>query len=158
MIRRAGVLCFIGFLLCTLLLYRREERRRLSELQGLLRLLTHLCDTLAVAPLPLSEIYAAFRDDALMRCGFLRVLRNEGLAAALEAGVLRLPDEELFSLREYAVSLGSRPYVEEKKKTEEIRRRLITLLAEREKTSLTRTKLVGTLFFSGGMLLLLLLL
>lgn len=158
MIRRVGVLAFIGFLILTLFLYRREEGRRLAEHRGLLRLVTHLRDRLAVAPLPLDEIYATFHDESLSRAGFLKRLETDGLAAALDAKLLHLSAEELRPVREYAAALGTRPYAEEKKKTEELCHLLSSLVTERETAFPTRTRLVGTLFFSGGVLLLLLIL
>ena len=49
MIRRTGAVLFVAFLLVTLFLYRREEKRRLAEYRGLLRLISHIRDTLAVS-------------------------------------------------------------------------------------------------------------
>lgn len=158
MIRRIGVLAFIAFLTLTLFLYRREERRRLKEQRALLRLLIHIRDALATAPLPLNEIYADFHDDSLARTGFLCVLTQRGLAAALDARLLHLSEEELSPFKEYAAALGTRPYAEEKKKTEELCRLAAVTLARHEESAPARIKLVGTLFFSGGVLLLLLLL
>lgn len=158
MIRRTGAVLFVAFLLVTLFLYRKEEKRRLAEYRGLLRLISHIRNALAVSPRPLFEIYATFTDGALERSGLLPVLKARGFAAALEEKPLPLSEEDTYLLKEYAAALGGRPYAEEKNKTEELYRHLSAGYAERELLVPKRLKLVGTLFLSGGMLFLLLLL
>ncbi len=146
------------FLLLTLFLLGKEERRRLAQYRGLVRLISHIKAALAASPKPLPAIYAAFRDDALARAGFLPILENEGLAAALDADVLHLDEGDILPFRTYAESLGRRLYAEELRAAEELFSSSSLTLKEKETALPRKEKLTGTLFFSGGMLLLLLLL
>ena len=155
--RLFGVLLWSVFLLSALLLYAKEEQRRLSEYRGLCRLVAHLRDTLTEKPLPLGEIYATFTDDALSHAGFLPHLKEKGLLFALNSGVLHLSAEELAPFRTYAEALGSRLYAEERSKAEALLSRATATLSQKTLDAPRKKKLASTLFFTGGMLLLLLL-
>ena len=153
-----GALLWSLFLLLVLHLHRREEKRRLAEYKGLCRLVGHVKSTLLQTPLPLSEIYERFFDDALDRAGFLPLLKKEGFSVALSAGVLALEKEELLPFEAYAEALGTRLYTEELREAEALLSTVTEEVSAKEKALPVRHRLYGTLFFSGGMLLLLLLL
>ena len=155
--RLVGVLLWAVFLLLALLLYAKEEQRRLSEYRGLCRLVSHLRDTLSEMPLPLCEIYASFSDDALARAGFLAHLKERGLPFALDSGVLHLSAEELTPFQAYAEALGGRLYAEERARAEALLSRVTATLSQKTLDAPRKKKLASTLFFTGGMLLLLLL-
>ena len=61
-----------------------REPRRLREAEGVYQLLCYIRGQMSAFSLPLPEIYAGFSDEALEKCGFLPLLREKGLAAALE--------------------------------------------------------------------------
>ena len=153
-----GVLLWSLFLLLTLLHFVKEERRRLAEEAGLCRLIAHIKEALARAPIPLPAIYATFRDDALARAGFLSVLQKEGLLSALSSGTLHIERSALLPLFQYAEGLGTRLYAEERRAAEEMLSALLPAIKEKEAALPRREKLTATLFLTGGGLLLLLLL
>ena len=153
-----GALLWCIFLLLTLLTVIKEERRRLLEYRGLCRLVSHVHASLCTAPRPLCLVYASFRDDALARTGFLSLLSEKGLAAALDADVLHLDGEATRPFRTYAEGLGKRLYAEEIQAASELSTTVLLTLKEKEAAAPRKEKLTGTLFLSGGMLILLLLL
>ena len=153
-----GALLWSLFLLLALRLHKREDKRRLAEYKGLCRLVGHVKSRLLQTPLPLSEVYGCFFDDALDRAGFLSLLKTEGFSAALSAGVLSLEKEELLPFEAYAEALGTRLYTEELREADALLSTVTEEVSAREKALPVRQRLYGTLFFSGGMLLLLLLL
>ena len=156
--RLLGVLAWTAFLLASLFLYAREEKRRVSEYRGLVRLVSHLNDRLTAAPRPLPEIFSEFEEDALKRTGFLDVLQRADLTAALVDGGLHLSGEELQPFTEFAAELGSRLYIQERQKTEELLHHTSEVLRQTEADFSRKRRLAATMFFTGGMLLLLLLL
>lgn len=153
-----GVFLWTVFLLTTLLLYGREEGRRLAEYRGLVRLISHINDSLAISPMPLAEIYARFSDEALSRTEFLSLLQRNGFFSALSAGGLHLTKAEKEPFLLYAEELGTRLYENEKQKTEALLRYTTDTLQKKTAEAPRRRRLASTLFFTGGMLLLLLIL
>lgn len=153
-----GALLWSLFLLFALVLYHREEKRRLAEYRGLCRLTEHLRLSLAGAPMPLSLIYERFSDDALAHAGFLSSLKSEGLLPALASKTLHLDDDELRPFQAYAEGLGNRLYVEEQRATENLLSDVTEILRQKEAAFPRKKRLTGTLFFTGGMMVLLLLL
>ena len=158
MTRLWGALLWSVFLLLSLFLHGREEKRRLSEYQGLCHLLLHVKGALARAPEPLSVIFADFSDEALARASFLSLLREKGLSYALKSGVLHLEKADLQLFERYAASLGKRLYVEEKAAVDNTLLKAEEILSKKEAAYPKNRRLSGTLFFTGGMLVLLLLL
>ena len=158
MMRLWGVFLWTIFLLATLLLYGREEGRRLAEYRGLVHLISHINDSLAASPLPLAEIYARFSDEALMRTEFLSLLRRSGFSSALLSGGLHLSKAEKEPFYLYAEELGTRLYENEKQKTSALLRYASDTLPKKTAEAPRRRRLASTLFFTGGMLLLLLIL
>lgn len=156
--RLLGVLLWTAFLLLSLLLYAKEEKKRIAEYRGLVRLAVHLSDRLTVAPRPLPEIYADFSDEALARIGFLDALSQTDLATALAAGRLHLSPAALKPFTEFSKELGARLYTQEKQKAQELASRVSRDLQQAEADLPRKRRLAGTLFFTAGMLLLLLLL
>ena len=152
-----GALLWCLFLLLTLLLVIREERRRLREYRGLCRLISHIREAISSAPAPLSEIYAAFRDDTLRHTGFLDVLTEQGLSAALASDTLHLDGEETLPFRTYAEGLGTRLYAEEVRAAEELLSTVSLTCKEKEAAYPRKERLTATLFLAGGLLILLLL-
>lgn len=151
-----GALAWSLFLLLSLFYHGREERRRLAEYKGLCRLLLHLKEALLQKPAPLAVLYADFQDGALEASGFLTLLKEKGLSAALASDRLSLSKEDLLSFREYAEGLGKRLYTEELAATRTLLEAATVSLSQKETALPARLKLTGTLFFSGGMLVLLL--
>ena len=152
-----GAALWTLFLLLTTLLSGREAARALAEERGLCRLFSYVKEKLDVAPTPLSSLFASFEDEALARAGFLSVLRSEGLGAALGCGALRLSEETLRPLREYAEGLGARSYAAEKAAAKEVLLSAQRALAESEAAYPRRRRLTSTLLLTGGALVLLLL-
>lgn len=156
--RLLGVLLWTAFLLLSLLIYAREEKRRIAEYRGLVRLAVHLSDRLTASPRPLPELYADFSDDALSRTDFLDLLKQADLATALAKGRLHLSEAELLPFKDFASELGMRLYTQEVQKAEELVRRTSAALQATEADLPRKRRLASTLFFTAGMLLLLLLL
>lgn len=153
-----GALLWSLFLLLSLVLHGRAEKRRLSEYKALCHLIAHIKSTLLQAPVPLAAVYADFSDDALEGSAFLSLLREKGFSSALKEGGLSLDEDELTPFKKYAESLGTRLYTEELAAADALLARVTSLLTQKEAALPVRRRLTGTLFFSGGMLLLLLLL
>lgn len=153
-----GALLWSLFLLLSLYLHGREEKRRLAEYRGLCRLVGFMKDALARAPEPLSSLYPRFSDDALSHAGFLSVLESEGLAPALASGVLHLDSTELRPFSDYAEGLGLRLYTDERAALDGLYSEVTAHLSQKEAAYPKAKRLSGTLFFTGGMFILLLLL
>jgi len=156
--RILGVLLWTVFLFLSLSLYAREEKRKISEYRGLVRLMIHLNDRLTAAPRPLPEIYAEFSDESLSRTGFLDMLLQTDLSSALASKKLHLSSSELAPFSEFANELGARLYTQERQKAQELVARVSASLKHAEADLPRKRRLAGTLFFTAGMMLLLLLL
>lgn len=150
-----GALLWSLFLLLTLFLHGKEEKKRLDEYKALCHLVHHIKSTLLTAPVPLSLVYADFSDRRLDGA-FLSRLQKEGLAAALAADTLSLEEEELHPFKKYAEELGRRLYTEELLAADELLSRVTATAAQKEAVLPQQRRLTSTLFFSGGMLILLL--
>lgn len=150
-----GALLWSLFLLLTLLLHGKAERKRLREYKALCRLISHIRSTLLTAPVPLSLVYSDFSDETLSGT-FLSLLKEEGLCSALSKGMLSLEEEELIPFRTYAEGLGRRLYTEELSAAETLLAKATSIATEKEAALPQRCRLTGTLFFSGGMLIMLL--
>ena len=153
-----GAACWMLFLLLAVWKKRQENRRDLAELQGLCRLFSHIKDSLSHFPTPLPDIYRSFENTPLFACGFLPILKEEGLLFALKSGRLHLSEETVSPFLPFAEGLGMRPYEEEKVLVKETLSRASSLYEERKKDLPRNERLSATLLFCGGLMLLLLLL
>ena len=153
-----GALLFAAFLFAILLLYRRSEARRFAEYEGLYLLLRHTEEQLASFCRPLPEVYASFENEALLRCGFLSRLREEGLSSALKSGTLSLDRAALAPFLDFSKDLGSRCLAEELSACREARARIGPLLEGQRAELPRRCRVASTVILSSGMMLLLLLL
>ena len=73
----------------------------------MLLLLRHIRTQISCFSTPLPEIYASFENPALSDAGFLRVLRQDGLAAALGTCEVYLEEGERRMLLFFAEELGN---------------------------------------------------
>ncbi len=130
--------------------YLDLEERRVRETEGLLSLLVHLRVSLGTYAPPLERIYAAFRNEALARSGFLSVLQREGMRSALTvAPPLGLCEEELLPLLRFSTYLGQHFLEDEVASTDE----MITYLsqiAEKKRRDVPRRKRLGRALFATG--------
>ena len=136
-----------------------EEKRVLGELTGLCLLLDALRAELSGAPRPLPALFATFSNPALEGCGFLSILRQKGLAAALGSGALhkRTAGVALPILLPFAEALGTRLLAEESRAVSEALAHLSAVAKSTAEEVPRRVRLGGVLTVSGGMLILLLL-
>ena len=155
---------FLGSALMTLaalgsvLFLHKLEYRREAELLGLMKLLSFIRSGMLLHRIPLEEIYMRFEEETLAACGFLTVLRREGLCHALTADLLSLSTEELSFLIRYADGLGERFLSEEEEASAQTRETLQALIEQHRGEKKRSFKMKRTLILTGsGMLLLLLL-
>lgn len=84
-----------------------REPRKLREAEGILLLLRHIRGQMSSFSLPLPAIYSSFSDPVLEKSGFLLLLREKGLSAALQSGMAFVPDKEIQALlSQFAEGLG----------------------------------------------------
>ena len=155
--RLCGVLLFLVGAFEILRSVSIAERKRVKEAEGLYLLLRQIQSDACLRALPLQEIYAAFENEALARAGFLRILREEGLSAALEKKTLSLPEKDLHALLLFARGLGKR-FLDEERTACASAAEDILRLSENYRAELPRRlKIKRTFLLTGaGMLLLLL--
>jgi len=84
----------------------RDGRRHILELEAVLDLIRAVREGIDRLSAPLSEIYAAYENPVLRESGFLTLLREKGMAEAVEGTEWRLSPEELAVLRDLASRLG----------------------------------------------------
>ena len=84
----------------------RDGRRRILELEAVLDLIRAVREGIDRLTAPLSEIYAAYENPVLRESGFLNLLREAGMAEAVEKTEWRLSSGELAVLRDLASRLG----------------------------------------------------
>ncbi len=139
---------------------RRGEERRLREGEGFLQLLRYIRAQIACFATPLPEIYAAFENEALAACGFLAVLREGGIEAALAAcrDSLHAEKAERKTLLEAARELGGGYREQQLATCDYYIGALEELCRTRRAEYPGRLRLGRTLIFCGGGALLILLL
>lgn len=134
----------------------RGEKRKCEELEGVYLLLLHMKHAISSEGLPLSEVYASFRNRALEGTPFLLALRKHGLASALAECPPYLPEGSLRSLSLYAEGLGKRFREEENEALARECELLFSELDAHRRALPARLKTRRTLLLSGsGMILLL---
>ena len=80
------------------------------KLFGFCKLISSIRSGIENYSLPLEEIYSGFEDEALVKCGFLSVLRKSGFAAALEKSDLSgMGEGAKAALVSLSTRLGKRP-------------------------------------------------
>ncbi len=89
-----------------------EEKRKIRELDALLRLVRHIRENIGSLRRPLPRIFSSFPDPALEENGFLPLLRERGFRAAVEETPWRQEEGVRLALADFAASLG-RGYAEE---------------------------------------------
>ncbi len=141
------------FILCHLL---TEEKKRVAEYEGLVLLLHHIRTSVSTYAMPKEQIFAAFSHAPLEKCGFLPLLRQRGLAHALEEGGLRASEEALRPLRLFAKDMGMRLSEEELAACARALDETEPMLASLRSGLPTRLRLCRTLVLTGGMMIVLL--
>ncbi len=153
-----GFLFWMAAVFFALFLLTREERKRVEECEGLTLLLRHLRGQVAAYSLPREEIYATFRHAALEKCGFLPLLREQGLSVALSAGKLSLGRETLRPLFLFVEGEGRRLREEELAALALALENMEYASAECRRRMPERLRLLRTLLLTGGMMVAILLL
>ena len=148
-----GLLFWMTAVVLFLLLLTKEERRRVEECEGLLLLLRHLRAQVSAYSLPRDEIYRTFSHAALERCGFLALLRDGGLAAALSAEKLALGAETLRPLVLFAEGEGRRLKEEELTAVSLAIEGMEACLTDVKRRLPERLRLSRTLVLTGGMMI-----
>ena len=90
MIRFLGLLLVAASTLGSGAVYAAALAAELRQWEGFLKLARHIRTRIEGFHQPLDGIYASFRDDTLEACGFLPLLRRQGLAEALTSCRSRL--------------------------------------------------------------------
>ena len=129
----------------------RQEYRAFSSLLRLARLIR---ERIACFRQPLGEIYAEYDDPFLQSCGFLAVLRKEGLLLALQkrGTALGLRRELLSLVTEFGQGLGERFANEQLRHCDRCLARMEEALTSLEKELPARTRLVRTLTVASALL------
>ena len=154
----AGLALWISALLFALFYFGGQEKRRVEETEGLVLLLRHVRASVRAYALPKPKIYESFHHKALEKCGFLSLLKQEGLGVALEKGGLSLKEESLRPLSVFAMGEGGRLTEEELTACEIALDGMEQVLMEAKKKLPERLRLLRTLVLSGGMMVVILLL
>lgn len=154
----AGLALWTVAVLLGLFYLTGKEKRRVEECEGLVLLLRHLRTSVQAYALPRDKIYESFSHRALEGCGFLSVLRREGLSAALERSGLSLREEVLRPLVIFASGEGGRLTEEELTACGIALTAVEQSLTELKKGLPERLRLCRTLVLTGGMMVAILLL
>ena len=158
LLKTVGALLLFGISLYAAMESGQSLRRRMLQGEGMLQLLRHIRTQISCFSTPLPEIYASFENPALSDAGFLRVLRQDGLAAALDACEVCLEESERRMLLSFAEELGNSyrtdqlalcdAYIDE-----------LAAVCERKKNELPKkSKLYRSLILTGGLAAVILLL
>lgn len=153
-----GLTLWISALLLALFYLGGQEKRRVEETEGLVLLLRHIRASVQTYALPKDKIYESFRHKALEKCGFLPLLKKEGLTVAIEKGGLALKAESLRPLTVFAAGEGGRLTEEELSACGLALDGMEQVLAELKGKLPERLRLLRTLVLSGGMMVAVLLL
>ena len=153
-----GCLLLLGVTLYTAWSLALLRRRRLRLREGILCLLHHLSANLSCFSLPLSALYASFQNEALEACGFLSLLREAGLLAALEGtkDALSLSSEEREVLYPFAEKLGKGYLGEEQALCRYAREGFERLYNSQREEFPKKRKTEGALVVTGGLMVILL--
>lgn len=152
-----GLALWAAAVATAMLFVTRRERRRVAECEGLLALLRHIRAAVSSYGLPKGEIYRSFSSEVLEDCGFLSLLREKGLAAALAAELLIMKGERLRPLIAFASGEGMRLTAEELTACERAEGEVERLLQTMKEHLPERLRLSRTLVLTVGMMVAILL-
>lgn len=140
--------------------YSTTERKRLSLVEGLLALVRFVREQVVCFHTPTGEIYRSFSHKELAECGFLSVLRERGMEAAVEElqDKAYLSSEELRALCGFAAMLGKGQTEGQVRLCDYTERALLNALEKRREEAPRRTRVFGTLSVTGGLMLIIVLL
>lgn len=140
---------YVGFL------FSRMQRGRQRRLECFLQLIRLIESEISCYQTPLGDIYRHFDGEALESCGFISVLREKGMAAALTEcrSALCFSDEEFTLLMDFSAELGKSYREEQLRGCEYYRRMLEGYCAEGREELPRRLKLCRSLTVTGGLLL-----
>ena len=143
---------YVGFL------FSRMQRGRQRRLECFLQLIRFMESEISCYQTPLDDIYRRFEGESLEECGFLAVLREKGMIAALAECRHKLcfSDEEYRLLTEFSGELGKSYREEQLRFCEYYRRMLENYCAEGREELPGRLKLCRSLTVTGGLLLVIL--
>ncbi|MBQ8173825.1 MAG: stage III sporulation protein AB [Clostridia bacterium] len=159
MLRLSGAALILTASLLLAVSLSASEQKKLRRSEGLLLLVRHIREQIGCFHAPLPAICASFSHKELEECGFLSVLQQDGLAAALEKSgpALDLSEEELHPLFSFADSLGRGQTEGELRLCDHTATELEKTLAKRREELPRRTRVLQTLFVSGALMLVILL-
>ena len=160
MLRIGGAALLLAASLLLAVTLSRGEEKKLRRSEGLVLLVRHIREEVRCFRRPLPEIYDSFSHAALEECGFLSVLRREGLAHALKemADALTVSNEEKRALLAFARAVGNGQTEGQIRLCDYTLAELEKMLAKRREEAPRRTRVLQTMSISGGLMLLVLLL
>lgn len=108
-----------------------RAKKEMAELEAFILLISRIRNEISCFSRPLCEIYAGFESEVFERSGFLKVLKENGLARALEiaGNKLVLREENFAVIKQFAGVIG-KSYRDEEIKTCDY---YISQLSERHK-------------------------
>lgn len=148
-----GLLLWMTAVFFFLLFLTKEQRRQVEECEGVLLLLRHIRTQVSAYSLPRHEIYRTFSHASLEKCGFLPLLREEGLGRALKADRLAMSEEMLRPLVLFAEGEGGRLREEELIAVSLAVEGVEACLADAKSRLPERLRLSRTLVLTGGMMI-----
>ena len=156
MLKYIGLALIILASLALALGYGAYSRKRLAELDGIIRLITSIRDGIEVYLKPLYEIFSEFSDNALSAAGFVMSGDDPEAEYARLSGRLSLGSEVKRRLSEFFSVLGTSGKERELSRIEELHASLLDI-RERERGELARSRsVVGTVSCAIGLLLVIL--
>ena len=123
-----GALMIIGLTLYVGFLFSHMQNGRQKRLECFLQLIRFIESEISCYQTPLDDIYRRFEGEELEKCGFMAVVREKGMSAALAecCGALCFSDEEYRLLLDFSGELG-KSYREEQLRGCDYYRRSLTI-------------------------------
>ena len=84
-----------------------ESRKRIKYTEAAYDLVCHARQTIDCLLTPVGSIFSDFKNESLEKCGFLKILREDGLTAAVSSRAASFPDGVDELLVRFADSLGN---------------------------------------------------
>lgn len=137
-----------------------KERHRICCIEALLLLVREIRRSISFSMIPLEEIYKRYKDNALTKCGFLNLLRTDGLFSAYiqKSHVFGLDSFSDLRFKAFAERVGKHPAEEEVRGCDEIDDLLSNTLEQIKKDYPVKQKLymaLGSCLGIGAVILLL---
>lgn len=150
-----GALMIIGLTLYVGFLFSHMQNGRQKRLECFLQLIRFIESEISCYQTPLDDIYRRFDGEELEKCGFMTVLREKGMGAALaeRRGALCFSDEEYRLLVDFSGELGKSYREEQLRGCDYYRRMLENYCNEGREALPARLKLCRSLTVTGGLLL-----